>query len=287
MIDVSRYFFTSDEIKRIFKIMATLKMNKLHFHIVDNNGNRFESKKFPKFSSIGSTGEQSPKPWHVEQGDGKQYIYTHDEIRDLIHYGMNLGITIIPEFEMPGHSDASCAGYPEFNCNNVTVPVRWKAGTGSPDVFCPCKDSLIDSMEIILGEVIDVFPSPYIHTGGDECDHTRWAKCPKCQERIKKQGLKNVNELQAWFTNQMAEYIDSRGRRLISWGEALNVVLIKSAIVMPWNDISQESKGAESGHLIINLLDYHTYVSYQQFPTSRDIYECNSGWWRNFLMIHT
>lgn len=165
MIDASRYCFTSDEIKRIFKIMATLKINKFQFHIVNN---RFESKKFPKFTSIGSTREQSPKPWHVEQGDGKQYspfFYIHDDIRDLIHYGMNLGITIIPEFEIPGHSDASCAGYPGFNCNNVTVPVRWKAGTGSPDVFCPGKDSLIDSMKTILGEVIDVFSSPYIHTG--------------------------------------------------------------------------------------------------------------------------
>lgn len=114
-------------------------------------------------------------------------------------------------------------------------------------------------------------------------------KCewPTCKERIKKQGLKNVNELLAWFTNQMAEYIDSRGRRLISWSEALNVVLIKPAIVMPWNDISQGSKGAESSHLIINSLDYHTYVNYQQFPTSRDIYECNGGWWRNFLPFYS
>lgn len=289
MIDVSRYFFTADEIKRIFRFMSVFKLNKFHFHIVDNNGNRFESKKFPKLTTIGSIREQSPKPWHIDQGDGKQYgsfFYTQDELRDLIHYGMSLGITIIPEFEMPGHSDSACAGYPEFNCNNVTVPVRWKAGTGSPDVFCPGKDSLIESMKSILGEVIDVFPSPFVHTGGDECDHSRWTKCPRCQDRIKKHNLKDVNELQAWFTNQMAEYVESRGRTLITWGDALNDIMIKSTVIMPWSDIAQGPRGANAGHMIINSLNFYTYVNFQQFPTSRDIYEYNWYVWQDFLPFY-
>lgn len=277
MLDASRHFFSLDVIKRLLRIMTLHKLNNFQIHLTDDPGNRFESKKFPKFQEIGSVRKESPKPWSSGQGDGKQYgpfFYTQDQLRDLVRYASQLGINIVPEFEMPGHSLGGLAPYPEFSCRQQPLEVSCRWG-GSADVYCPGNDDTIKHIEEVLLEIIDIFPSKFIHIGGDECQHVRWQSCTKCQARIKNEGLKNVGELQGWFISHFADFLEPHGRRIVGWGEILSEKLSKSAVIMTWQGIMAAVEATKKGYSVLDDANRHFYYNYKQFPEN-DIYEYNS-----------
>lgn len=278
MLDTSRHFFTVDVIKRLLRVMAILKLNHFQIHLSDDPGNRFESFKYPGFQTVGSIRKSSPKPWASSESDGKQYgpfYYTQDQLRELVQYATNLGITIVPEFEFPGHALGALAPYYQYSCRQVPLEVSCKWG-GSIDVFCPGNDETISFLEDVLEEIMEIFPSKYIHIGGDECQKSRWSSCPKCQSRMKTEGLSNVNELQGWMVSHFSNFLDQHGRRLVGWGEILEGKGIsQSAIVMNWQGIMAAVDATKKGHNTIDDGNRHFYFNYKQFPAD-DIYEYNS-----------
>lgn len=278
MLDSSRHFFSVDVIKRLLRFMATLKLNHFQLHLTDDPGNRFESFKYPGFQTFGSIRKSSPKPWASSQSDGKQYgpfYYTQEQLRELVKYGSSLGITIVPEFEFPGHALGALAPYYQYSCRQEPLEVSCFWGS-SIDVYCPGNDETINFLEDVLEEIIDIFPSKYIHIGGDEVKKTRWSSCQKCQARMKNEGLANVNELQGWMISHFSNFLSQHGRRLVGWGEILEGKGIsKSAIVMNWQGIMAAVDATSKGHNTIDDSNRHFYFNYKQFP-SDDIYEYNS-----------
>lgn len=269
LLDISRHFFTVDAIKRFLRVMAIHKLNQFQIHLTDDPGNRFESFKFPLFQEIGSIRKQSPKPFHPDQGDGKQYgpyFYTQEELRDLVRYSANLAINVVPDFDFPGHSLGVLAAYPQYSCRQKPLEVSCRWGN-SIDVYCPGNDDTIKHLEAVLDEITTIFPSNLIHIGGDECSHQRWKTCSKCQARIKKEGLKDVEDLQAWFVSYFANYVvKTFNKRIIGWGEVFHEGLDKSTIVMNWQGIGAAVEAVKKGYNVIDCDRMYLYYNFLQFP---------------------
>ena len=267
-LDVCRHFFTVDEVKRYLDILALHKFNTFHWHLTDDQGWRIEIKKYPELTATGSqrketlTGHGGRPPFTY---DGKPHggYYSQEEAREIVRYAAERYITVIPEIEMPGHAVAALASYPWLSCtgNKIEVQTRWGV---MEDVFCAGRDTVFAFLEGVLDEVMEIFPSEYIHIGGDECPKTRWEKCSACQQRIREESLSDEHELQSWFITRIEKYLNSHGRKIIGWDEILEGGLAPDATVMSWRGIRGGIEAARMGHDAIMTPTTHAYLDYYQ-----------------------
>ncbi|WP_298550086.1 family 20 glycosylhydrolase [uncultured Algibacter sp.] len=266
-LDVSRHMYSVDFIKKYIDAIAMLKMNTFHWHLTDDQGWRIEIEAYPKLNTISSfrdetlIGHYNDQP---HQFDGKKYggYYTKNDIKAIVSYAQQRFVTIIPEIEMPGHSQAVIASYPELGCNgsNVKVPTKWGI---FDEIYCT-KEETFNFLEVILDEVLVLFPSEYIHIGGDETPKVRWENCEHCQKRIADEGLKNVHELQNYFISRMEKYLNTKGRQIIGWDEILEGGLAPNATVMSWRGRSGAVEAAKSGHNVVLTPTSNCYFDYYQ-----------------------
>ena len=266
-LDASRFMFSVSFIKKYIDYIAMHKMNTFHWHLTDDQGWRVEIKKYPRLTKVGAwrKGTTSPELNKPDVLDGKPYggFYTQDEIRDVVKYAEEKFITIVPEIEMPGHSLAALASYPNLSCTGGPFEVRPNWGVFH-DVYCIGNDSVFTFLENVLTEVMELFPSKYIHIGGDEAPKERWEKCPKCQLRIKQEGLKDEYELQSYFTSRIEKFINSKGRQIIGWDEILEGGLAPNAAVMSWRGIEGAISAAKQKHYSVMCPKSHCYFDFYQ-----------------------
>ncbi len=269
-LDVCRHFMPIEFVKKYIDLLALHKMNTFHWHLTEDQGWRIEIKKYPKLTKVGA--------WRKEtvighsRGDRSQWkfdgiphggYYTQDQIREVVEYARRRYVTIVPEIEMPGHSLAALAAYPEFSCTGGPFEVMtWWGGT--PDVFCPGNEQVFEFLQDVLDEVLNLFPGTYIHIGGDECRKDRWHHCPKCQARMKAEGLTDEKELQSYFIKRMEKVLNGKGRRLVGWDEILEGGLAPNATVMSWRGEAGGIEAAQSGHDVVMAPNSHTYFDYYQ-----------------------
>lgn len=277
LLDTSRHFFTVDVIKRLIRLLAILKINHFQIHLTDDQGNRFESIKYPGFQMVGSIRKSSPLPWDSTKSDNTQYgpfYYTQDQLRDLVKYSSQLGVTIVPEFELPGHALGALAPYYQYSCRQMPLRVACQWGS-SLEIYCPGNDETIQFIEDVLDEILSIFPSKFIHIGGDEVIKSRWRFCSKCRSKMEKEGFDDVNQLQSWLISHVSDFLTSRGRRLVGWGEIFQGNISKEAIIMNWQGIMAAVNATNQGYNTIDGSNRHFYYNYKQFPAD-DIYEYNS-----------
>ncbi len=265
-LDVSRNFFDVKFIKKVIDYLALHKMNIFHWHLVDDQGWRIEIKKYPLLTEIASIREETVIGKNSGKYDGKQYgpfFYTQDEVRDVVEYARKRNITVVPEIEMPGHTQAVLAAYPEYGCTGKrTKP--WTQWGVSKEVYCAGQDKTFTFLQDILDEVCELFPSEYIHIGGDECPKVRWEKCPKCQKRIKTEGLKDEHELQSYFITRIEKFLSKKGKRLVGWDEILEGGLNPNATVMAWRGMHEGVKAAKQHNDVVMSPTSHCYLDYHQ-----------------------
>jgi hexosaminidase len=242
------------------------KLNTFHWHLTDDQGWRIEIKKYPKLTQIGSKRKESMIGAYVDNTfDGKPYgpyFYTQDQIKEVVKYAQERHITVVPEIEMPGHALAALSAYPELACTKGPFEPATKWGVFD-DVFCP-KEETFTFLENVLDEVIRLFPSQYIHIGGDECPKTRWKECAHCQELIKKNNLKDEHGLQSYFIQKIEKYVNSKGRKIIGWDEILEGGLAPNAAVMSWTGIKGGLEAAKTGHFAVMTPGSYCYFDHYQ-----------------------
>jgi len=266
-LDVARHMFSVDFIKKYIDALSMLKMNTFHWHLTDDQGWRIEIKKYPKLQEVSAyrdetlVGHYSDQP---HQFDGKRYggYYTQEEVKDVVQYAKARFVTVIPEIEMPGHAQAAIAAYPQLGCTDEPVEVAKKWGVFE-EIYCPNQKTFA-FLEDVLDEVLELFPSKYIHIGGDEAPKTRWKNCVHCQDLIKKEGLKDEHHLQSYFITKMEKYLNSKGRQIIGWDEILEGGLAPNATVMSWRGTSGAVEAAKSGHNVVMTPTSHCYFDYYQ-----------------------
>jgi hexosaminidase len=266
-LDVSRHFFSVEEVKRFIDLMSLYKFNTFHWHLTDDQGWRIEIKKYPKLTEIGAWRDSTvnghysatPRTYSVEKYGG---FYTQEQIKEVVAYASNRFITVVPEIEMPGHSRAALAAYPELSCTGkqLEVPGLWGV---FEEIFC-AKEESIDFLKDVLTEVLTLFPSEYIHIGGDEAPKTRWKSCPRCQKVIRENGLKDEHELQSYFIQEIDEFLTSKGRKLIGWDEILEGGLSPNAAVMSWRGFEGGIEAAKQEHFVVMSPGSHCYFDHYQ-----------------------
>ncbi|MCX6232529.1 MAG: family 20 glycosylhydrolase [Bacteroidetes bacterium] len=254
LLDCGRHFMDKAFVKRYIDLLSYYKMNRLHWHLTEDQGWRIEIKKYPKLTEIGA--------WRTE-ADGSRYggFYTQDDIREVVAYAATKFVTVVPEIEMPGHSVAAIASYPSLSCTGKELNVETQWGVFK-DIYCAGNDSTFVFIKNVLTEVMALFPSKYIHIGGDEAPKFRWERCDKCQQRIKANGLKGEHELQSWFIGQIDDFLAQHGRKLIGWDEILEGGLSKGATVQSWRGMEGAVAAARSGHDAIVSPTSHAYFDY-------------------------
>ena len=267
-LDVSRHFQSVAFVKKYIDLLAMHKMNTFHWHLTDDQGWRIEIKKYPKLTEIGSrrketvVGHNNDKP---QKFDGVPVggFYTQAQIKEVVAYANDRFVTIVPEIEMPGHALAALAAYPELSCDaSKTYQVATTFGVFK-DVFCPT-DKTFSFLEDVLTEVMDLFPSKYIHIGGDECPKDAWKNSAFCQDLIKKEGLKDEHELQSYFIRRIEKFINAKGKSIIGWDEILEGGLAPNATVMSWRGIEGGIAAAKQNHNVIMTPGSHCYFDYYQ-----------------------
>lgn len=262
LVDVARFFTPKDNLLRIIDCMAMLKLNKLHLHLTDDNGWRIEIKKYPLLTEIGSRRVDRPGKYFPERRNPRQGeptvekgFYTQDDIRQIVAYAAQRHIEVIPEIDMPAHSNAALAAYPLLCCpvaDKFIGVLPGLGGTHADIIYCAGNDSVFTFLEGVLDEVLRLFPSRYIHLGGDEANKTHWAQCPLCQARMKKENLPNEEELQGYFMSRLSKYVQSKGREVIGWDELTNAKLPDDVIILGWQGYGQAAlKAAAQGHRFI------------------------------------
>ena len=269
-LDVGRHFFPVAFVKKYIDLLAMYKMNKFHWHLTEDQGWRIEIKKYPKLTEIGAYRKETVVGKNFERfdrpyvGDGQPHggFYTQDEVREVVAYARARYIDVIPEIEMPGHATAALAAYPELACTDgpFDVPTTWGI---FEDVFCP-KEETFQFLEDVLTEVIALFPSQYIHIGGDEVPKVRWKESELAQEVITREGLADEEELQSYFIKRIETFLQAQGRRLIGWDEILEGGLAPDATVMSWRGMEGGIEAARQGHDVIMTPTSHTYFDYYQ-----------------------
>jgi hexosaminidase len=269
MLDVARHFFDKSEVEHVLDLMALHKFNRFHWHLTDDQGWRIEIKKYPKLTEIGAWRDGiafglDPKRTTHYRADGKYGgFYTQDDIRDVVAYAAKLHITVIPEIEMPGHSQAALAAYPEFSCSKKATTVGTKAGVMDA-VYDPGVEGTFTFLDGVLGEVAGLFPGPYIHVGTDEVPKDPWKHTPDAQELMKQKGLKNEDELQSYFVTRMVKIVESKNKKLIGWDEILEGGLAPGVTVMSWRGTQGGIKAAQAGHEVIMTPTSNCYFDYKQ-----------------------
>ena len=270
-LDPCRHFMDLDSVKIYLDMMALHNMNQFHFHLSEDQGWRIEIKKYPELTEIGAYRNGTVIGHNGNLYDTIRHggFYTQDEIRDLIQYAAERHINIIPEIDLPGHMQAALACYPQLGCTGGPYEV-WRRWGISDDVLCAGNEEAMQFVEDVLNEVMDLFPSPYIHIGGDECPKVRWEKCPKCQAKIKELGIKGDERfskedyLQSYVMNRMAKVVEARGRRVIGWDEILEGDVSETAIIMSWRGTQGGIEAARKGHDVIMTPSSHLYFDYYQ-----------------------
>jgi hexosaminidase len=287
MLDVSRHFFSKEEVERVLEEMALHKLNTFHWHLTDDQGWRIEIKKYPKLTEVGAWRTQSKlTPPHGETripednyhptwsvappsafGPDGRYggYYTQDDVREIVAYAAERHITIVPEIEMPGHAIAALAAYPELSCNNGHYSTDVGAGVNN-GVFCVCNEDVLTFLHNVLSEVFQLFPGKYVHVGGDEVsDPVRkqtWGNCASCQALMKSNGFTNLNQIQGWFTGQIGKFVSEHDKTLIGWSEIADAPLPHDAVVMDW--IGGAVQAATNGHDVVMTPTKYCYLDYYQ-----------------------
>lgn len=265
-LDVARNFFDVDFIKKYIDYLAMYKMNTLHWHLTEDQGWRIEIKKYPKLTEIGAKRAASPLYGNRNQLDGKPhgpYFYTQEEVREIVKYAADRYITIIPEIELPGHAQAALASYPQLGCTGGPYEV-WSRWGISPEVFCAGKETTFQFLTDVLDEVCSLFPSTYIHIGGDECPKDRWNNCPHCQQRMQDEHIKDAHHLQSYFIHRIEKHLNAKGRQIIGWDEILEGGLAPNATVMSWRGVNGGIAAANMGHDVVMTPTSHCYFDYYQ-----------------------
>lgn len=253
-LDCCRHFMSKDFIKRYIDLLALQKMNILHWHLTEDQGWRIEIKKYPELTKIGA---------FRKYDDGTVYggYYTQDDIKEIVEYASQRFITVVPEIELPGHSTAAIATYPHLSCTGGPFEVGTLWGIYQ-DIYCAGNEATFKFIEDVLSEVIELFPSKYIHIGGDEAPKDRWSKCPKCQQRIKDENLKDEHELQSYFIKRVENFLNSKGREIIGWDEILEGGLAPGATVQSWRGVKGAIEAAKMHHDVIVSPTSHCYFDY-------------------------
>lgn len=277
MLDLSRHFFDKSYIEATIDRLAMLKMNVLHLHLVDDQGWRMEIKKYPKLTQVGAWRvNQENLIWNArlttnpdEKGTYGGFL-TQEELKEIVKYAQKKNIEIIPEIEMPAHVSSAIASYPELGCFNQRIGVPSGGLWPLTDIYCAGKETTFEFLQNVIDEVIAIFPSKYIHIGGDEATKTNWEKCPHCQKRIKEEHLKDVHELQSYFVKRMEKYINSKGKRVIGWDEILEGGLAPDATVMSWRGTKGGIEAADQGHDVIMTPENPCYFNFYQGPQNEE-----------------
>lgn len=270
-LDVSRHFVTADSVRQFIDMLALHNINRFHWHLTDDQGWRIEIKKYPLLTQIGSKRAQTVIGHNSGKYDGKPYsgFYTQKQIRDIVKYAADRYITIVPEIDLPGHMQAALAAYPDMGCTGGHYEVWQKWGV-SDNVLCAGNDKTLTFIDNVLKEITKLFPSKYIHVGGDECPKTQWQKCPKCQARIKalnleaKDGHSAEERLQSYIITHASNYLKSLGRNTIGWDEILEGGLAEGATVMSWRGESGGIAAAKQHHDVVMTPNSYLYFDYYQ-----------------------
>jgi hexosaminidase len=270
-LDVCRHFFPKEVIKRYLDLLAMHKINTFHWHLTEDQGWRIEIKKYAKLTEIGAWRvDRSDQHWNEREPQKEDEIptyggyYTQDDIREIVAYADSLFITIVPEIEMPGHSVAALAAYPELSCAGGPFTVIPGAYWPKTDIYCAGNEKTFEFLENVLEEVVEVFPGEFIHVGGDEAHKANWEKCEKCQARIRDEGLKDEHELQSYFIQRIERFLNARNKRLIGWDEILEGGLAPNAAVMSWRGVEGGIAAASAGHDVVMSPTSHCYFDYYQ-----------------------
>jgi hexosaminidase len=265
-LDVGRHWFPVDFIKRYVDLMARYKLNTFHWHLTEDQGWRIEIRKYPRLTEVGSCRAETVvrKNFDPYVGDGTPYcgFYTQDEIREVVAYARARHVTVVPEIEMPGHSVAALASYPELGCGPgpYTVWTRWGV---NEDIYCP-REGTFRFLEGVLDEVLELFPSTFIHIGGDEAPKGTWHRSAEVQQLMYRERLKDESALQSWFIRRIDRYLTARGRRLVGWDEILEGGLAPGATVMSWRGVKGGIEAARAGHDVVMTPTSHLYFDYYQ-----------------------
>lgn len=273
-LDVGRHMFPPEFIKKYIDLMAHHKYNRFHWHLTEDQGWRIEIKKYPKLQEVAAfrsetlVGHSGPTN---NSYDGKRYggFYTQEEVKEIVKYAADRYITVVPEIEMPGHSLAALAAYPTLGCTGGPYEVGKKWGV-FPDVYCAGKEETFTFLQDVLDEVLLLFPSQYIHIGGDECPKVRWQACPLCQARIKNEKLKDEHELQSYFIQRIEKYLNSKGRQIIGWDEILEGGLAPNATVMSWRGEKGGITAAKENHNVVMTPGNWCYFDHYQDSAKRE-----------------
>lgn len=269
LLDVGRHFFSKEEIKELFDLMALHKLNTFQWHLTDDQGWRLEIKKYPRLTGVGAWRKSigfglDPKASTAYGPDGRYGgYYSQADIRELVAYAESRHITIVPEIEMPGHAGAALAAYPQFSCFGGAYSTD---GGVLPGVYCAGKDETFEFLQDVLAEVCELFPGKYMHIGGDEVSPENWKKCPKCQAREVQENLKTEHELESYFIRRMGKFLNARGRVLVGWSEIREGGLAQNATIMDWIGGAVES--AKEGHDVVMTPTAYCYLDYYQSTNS-------------------
>ena len=270
-VDVSRHFFSVSDLKSHIDMFALHNINRLHWHLTDDQGWRVEIKSLPRLTEVGSVRMETMIGNKFWDFDGRPYggFFTQDEIREIVRYAKERYITIVPEIDLPGHMLAALTAYPNLGCTGGPYHV-WTSWGVSRAVLCAGNDEVLTFLDTVLGEICDLFPSPLIHVGGDECPKDLWKECPKCQARIKALGLKGDDKhsaeqyLQSFITKHVETFLNARGRNIIGWDEILEGEIAPNATVMSWRGEAGGIEAAQKGHDVIMTPTSHLYFDYYQ-----------------------
>lgn len=270
-LDCSRHFFSTDFVKRYIDIMALHGCNVLHWHLTDDQGWRFEVKKYPKLTQIGSRREETVIGHNLYIWDSTPHegFYTQDECREIVRYAAERHITVMPEVDLPGHMVAALASYPELGCTGGPYEV-WGLWGVADDVLCAGNPQVLQFVKDVLAELIDVFPSTMIHLGGDECPKVRWTECAKCQAKIQElgivehDGLKAEDQLQNWLMHEAEVFLNANGRSMIGWDEILEGGVSETAAIMSWRGLEGGIAAARTHHNVVMTPIAHCYINFYQ-----------------------
>jgi hexosaminidase len=270
-LDVCRHFFPKEFIKTYIDLLALHKMNVFHWHLTEDQGWRIEVKKYPKLTQVGAWRvDREEQHWNrrtpPRPGEKATYggLYTQQDVREIVAYASSRFVTVVPEIEMPAHAMAALASYPELSCTGGPFYVMPGGYWPISDIYCAGKDSTFAFIEDVLSEMIPLFPGTYFHVGGDEAAKDKWKACPKCQARIKAEGLKDEAELQSYFIKRIETFLTSKNRRLLGWDEILEGGLAPNATVMSWRGEEGGIAAAKAGHDVVMAPNSHTYFDYYQ-----------------------